>query len=151
MANNIEWVHTSQEPEVISPDLVEELADDGNEDRDWAVGADGIMIYGQPLALRAWLMSALADLQEPARKQTNARIKRRLKDAGKPKCEHEWQLTEDGYCRTWVTYVDTNSKTITAQYRGPEDFSESGTGEYLQCTQCGHTKPVPTKYEVDFQ
>jgi hypothetical protein len=152
MANNIEWVHAHHEqPEVVSPELLEELAPDGNEAQDWGVGAGGIMIYGKPSELHAWLTAALADLAEPRRKEGNAAIKALRKATGLGKCEHDWQLTEDGYSRTWRTKMHQDSKVIEASFNGSSDFSEQGEGEYLECLKCGRYKLVPGDWDVSYE
>ncbi|ARQ94639.1 hypothetical protein SEA_JOURNEY13_67 [Mycobacterium phage Journey13] len=66
-------------------------------------------------------------------------------------CNHEWQLTETGYTRTWHTEVDPETKTITATYTGSEAFSESGAGDdHLACIWCGAEQSIEG-WEVDWQ
>lgn len=153
MSNRVEWLHAGEafeQPEVVSPDVIEEMADDGNEAGDWGVGAGGIMLYGTLEQLHAWLTSAVDDLEEPLRKSRNKAIKATRKADGAGKCPHSWVLIEEGYSRTWSTYVDDENKTIRAVFNGTADFSEEGSGEYLQCDNCGHVKLVPGDYEVEW-
>ena len=63
-------------------------------------------------------------------------------------CEHDWELTEDGYSRRWSTTIDEDAKTVTAVYTGSEDWSDDGDGEYLRCLACGDRKPLPEGFEV---
>ena len=51
MANRFEWAHvTDLERWLVKPDDLAELADDGNEDKDWGLsfstGSNGCMIFG---------------------------------------------------------------------------------------------------------
>ncbi|QGJ90976.1 hypothetical protein SEA_BIANCATRI92_78 [Mycobacterium phage BiancaTri92] len=67
-------------------------------------------------------------------------------------CDHNWQLTETGYVRTWHTELDEESQTIRTYFGGSEDWSESGAGdEHLQCSTCLLTKPLPEGWEIDYQ
>lgn len=50
--------------------------------------------------------------------------------------EHEWQLTENGYTRTWSTRFRADG-TIVATFDGSSDFSEEGDGDmHLTCRTC---------------
>ena len=63
--------------------------------------------------------------------------------------EHDWQLTETGYSRSWHTEIE--GTTIRAYFNGSEDFSETGAGDdHLECTTCGETKSIEG-YQVDYQ
>jgi hypothetical protein len=151
MGTRIEWVHATEErPEVVSPEMIEELADAGNDAGDWGIGAGGVMIYGDPGQLEGWLTAVKADLAEPLRKFRNKQAAQTRKDAGLPKCKHTWMLTEDGYGRCWSTTVDKKAKVIRAFFDGTSDFTENGEGEYLQCTECGHVKLLPVDWEVEY-
>ncbi|UJD21185.1 hypothetical protein SEA_SORORFAGO_88 [Mycobacterium phage SororFago] len=64
---------------------------------------------------------------------------------------HDLSLTEEGYVRTWSTEVDPEKKTIRAYWGGSEDFSDEGSGEYLQCITCGVKQDVPEGWEIDYR
>lgn len=158
MANHIEWAFAGSEPpytnlpELLSPDLLEEISPDGNDARHWGLSTEGIMLYGTLGELRTWLEAALKDLEEPLRKQANREIKARRREQGLGKCKHDFLLMEDGYDRTWArTEMDHENKVLTATSDGWGDFSDEGSGEYLQCVNCGHTKLVPADWQVDYQ
>jgi len=158
MANRIEWAFAGSEPpytnlpELVSPDLLEELSEDGNEARHWGIGTEGIMLYGSLDDLHKWLTAALEDLEEPRRKAANKRIKAQRREQGLGKCEHLFDLMEDGYGRTWRrTEVDAENKSIHAWTDGWGDFTDEGIGgEYLQCRDCGHRRLVPKGWDLDF-
>lgn len=50
MSSRFEWAHASMGPDLVDPDELDELAPDGNEDREWGLafmsGSDGAMVYG---------------------------------------------------------------------------------------------------------
>ena len=69
--------------------------------------------------------------------------------------EHDWQLTENGYSRSWSTEIETDpdgKRTIVASWGGSEDFSEGGDGQmFLECLQCGATEDVdPETTEIEY-
>lgn len=66
--------------------------------------------------------------------------------------DHEWELVERGYERTWSTYIRTNTQTLEATYQGSSDFSEEGDGVMiLRCRTCLHEKPVPDGWTVHYR
>lgn len=67
--------------------------------------------------------------------------------------EHHWQLQEPGYLRTWITEVDPDAQTVRAFYSGTKDWSESGAGELLACTNdgCGQERAVPDSWQIDYR
>lgn len=53
-----------------------------------------------------------------------------------PGQDHDWQLTEDGYSRTWSTTIHEDG-SIDAVYNGTDDWGDEGDGnEYLSCRIC---------------
>ncbi len=62
--------------------------------------------------------------------------------------EHDWQLTEGGYFRSWTTVIDDDG-TIHAYYGGADDWSENGDGCYLECLQCTARREVDES-EIDW-
>lgn len=68
--------------------------------------------------------------------------------------EHAWQLTENGYSRSWSTEVvgadevsftvpEFTGRVVLARYGGSEDFSDNGDGQmFLECLGCGQTIDV---------
>lgn len=155
MANNIEWGHANYGGNLLSAEEVADLTQDQDEtagDVAVSVGSDGAMLlYGKPDEIEGFLTRVAAQLAEPLRKFRNEQAAQTRKDAGLPKCKHTWMVTEDGYSRCWGTRVDKKAKVITATFDGTSDFSEEGSGEYLQCTECAHVKLIPADYEVDWQ
>ena len=68
-----------------------------------------------------------------------------------PDGEHDWQLTEEGYVRTWSTAVNHEKKVVRAAYSGTEDWSEDGDGPtYLECLNCTARIDVPEDYTIDW-
>lgn len=66
--------------------------------------------------------------------------------------DHEWELVERGYERTWSTYIRPNTQTLEATYQGSSDFSEEGDGVMiLRCRTCLHEKPVPDGWTVHYR
>ena len=61
---------------------------------------------------------------------------------------HDWRLTEDGYTRWWHTTI--TGTTIRAAFDGSGDWSDTGTGEHLECQRCWTTTPVPAGFTVDY-
>lgn len=146
MANNIEWGHANYGGALLTPADVEDLTQDEDETAgDWAleIGSDGAMLlYGKLEEIQAWLQRAQDSVAEPLRKEQNKAIKAWRKEAGLPKCEHDWVLTEEGYARTWVTTIREDG-AIDAHFTGTEDWSDDGDGRYwLHCRQCEAVKPV---------
>jgi hypothetical protein len=158
MSIHIEWVHAhNPAPRLLTPAEVTELAPDGNPDKDWGLSVsdtngDGAMLFGTLFDIEQWLKLAQHATRRPTRKAENKRLKAYRKEHGLPKCKHpEWTLHEDMYTRTWGTEVDGEATTIVASYRGVEDFSDDGDLRYyLVCDECGHTKPVPYGYEIEW-
>lgn len=148
MAQHIEWVHTSEKPDLFMPQDVADLSDDGNTAGYWGLGAGEVMIYGDPLALWQWLEHARALLAETVREATNDAIMRSPEHRG---CTHDWQLFEDGYERTWVTEWAPGSPVVRAGYTGTEDWTEAGDGSVmLRCRQCLRVIPVPDGVEIEY-
>lgn len=70
MSSRFEWAHASVGPDLVGPDELDELAPDGNEDRDYGLafmtGSDGAMVYGSLDDLDA-LADRVKDLVREAR------------------------------------------------------------------------------------
>ena len=65
--------------------------------------------------------------------------------------EHDWQLTEHGYSRSWSTTFDFESKQVVGDFTGSDDWSGDGDGKMLlECPACGDSIPVPEDWEVEY-
>lgn len=132
--------------------------DDPEDGVPWEVAltfsGDEVGVLGGTLdELRAWINAADQALAEHEDARAGALAKAPCK--GWSVGEHQWQLMEDGYLRTWVTTVETDEDgTITgirAAFSGTESFSESGDGyDFLQCQVCQARMAVPDDVDVDY-
>lgn len=62
--------------------------------------------------------------------------------------QHEWLVVEEGYSRWWHTTI-TGSQ-IRASFNGSGDWSESGSGEHLECQRCRTSTPIPDGFTVEW-
>lgn len=118
------------------------------------------VLLGSAEELRAWLTSAVKQLDayDVAQAEAKANGMCIVGTAEEPVVRggpeaHEWQLTEDGYQRTWNTRVTLDEAGVVtevwATYIGSESWSSEGDGDvYVECVACGARLPIPEDLDV---
>jgi len=118
------------------------------------------VLVGSAEQLRTWLTAAMKQLDAYDNAQAEAKAngmcivgtKENPVVRGGPET-HEWQLTEDGYQRTWNTQVTLDEQDaiteVWATYIGSESWSDEGDGDvYLECVACGARRSIPEGLDV---
>ena len=140
----------------VAPGVVEPADPDDEVPTDVALtfsGNEAGVLMGTVTELREWVNAADLALAEHEEALAEALGTKPCPSSGTR--AHSWELTEDGYLRTWITTLETDEDgTITginAAFSGTESFSESGDGhEFLQCMHCPARRAIPDDVDVDY-